>query len=357
MKRLFAPAVKLLNRFKYLQKFLLIGLIFLVPLAVVEYILIDELDSRIEFSSKERLGVSYIVPLKDLLQDVQEYGQYLWRYAALKDPSIWEEVEFKSAQIKKDIQAVDIQDALRLSERLRVEDEWPAIKRRLSAFLEIKPQAASEVSGFYGYHSLCKEIIRFIVRIGDNSNLILDPDLDSYYLMDAFVNNLPGISESLDELGILGAKTIAENKANLEFDRIAFSEHYGAAENNHKSMESGFRTAFDNNPALTPVIEPVLKKCAGNFNAFLTLINSSLFGPAATTLDLAGFYSSYSQAASGIFSLYEIVSPNLDHLLNARINKFKQKRFFAQVLALIMLAIVVYFIIAFYLSVKRQFPP
>ena len=122
-------------------------------------------------------------------------------------------------------------------------------------------------------------------------------------------------------------------------------------------MESGFRTAFDNNPALIPVIEPVLKKCAGNFNAFLTLINSSLFGSAATTLDLAGFYSSYSQAASGIFSLYEIVSPNLDHLLNARINKFKQKRFFAQVLALIMLAIVVYFIIAFYLSVKRQFPP
>ena len=93
MMKLFEPAVKFLNRFKYLQKFFLIGLIFLVPLAVVEYILIDELNSRIEFSSKERSGVSYIVPLKDLLQDVQEYGQYLWRYAALKDPSVWEEVE------------------------------------------------------------------------------------------------------------------------------------------------------------------------------------------------------------------------------------------------------------------------
>src|SRR3989338_4590050 len=255
--RLFEPAVKLLNRFKYLQKFLLIGVLFLVPLAVVDYILIDELNSRIEFSAKERLGGSYIIPLKDLLQDVQGYGQYLWRDAATKDNSLWEEAELKAAKIKKDIQAMERQDA-RLSEALRVEGEWHAIKRRLNAFLEIKPQAVAEISGFYGYHSLCKELIRFIVKVGDNSNLILDPDLDSYYLMDAFVNNLASISESLDELGILGAKTIIENKANLEFDRVAFSEHYGAAENSHKSMENGFRTAFDNNPGLVSLIEPQL---------------------------------------------------------------------------------------------------
>lgn len=40
---------------------------------------------------------------------------------------------------------------------------------------------------------LVADMINFISEIADASNLTLDPELDTYYLMDSIVNRLPEI--------------------------------------------------------------------------------------------------------------------------------------------------------------------
>ena len=72
MKTIFSPAITLLNTLKYLQKFLLIGLIFVLPLVVVMYLLITEVNLKVTFAQKERKGIEYIVPLERLLNHVQQ---------------------------------------------------------------------------------------------------------------------------------------------------------------------------------------------------------------------------------------------------------------------------------------------
>jgi len=67
---LLSPAIAVMNRLKYPQKFALISLLFALPLALVMYFFVSEINDRIEFSRKEIEGDRYLRPLRGLLEQV-----------------------------------------------------------------------------------------------------------------------------------------------------------------------------------------------------------------------------------------------------------------------------------------------
>ena len=60
---------------------------------------------------------------------------------------------------------------------------------------------------------LLADIQALMARVGDTSNLILDPDLDSYYLMDAVLLKLPEGAQLSGKARILGKKALQQGKA------------------------------------------------------------------------------------------------------------------------------------------------
>src|SRR5215203_403675 len=74
MKSLFKPATLLMSRLKYPQKFMLVGLLLLIPLILVMTQYLGKVDEDIDFSSKERLGLIYNNPVMTFLQRVQEHA-------------------------------------------------------------------------------------------------------------------------------------------------------------------------------------------------------------------------------------------------------------------------------------------
>ena len=64
------PALFVMNRLTYPQKFVLISLLFALPLALVMYFLISEINDRIEFAQKEVQGSRYLRTLRQLLENV-----------------------------------------------------------------------------------------------------------------------------------------------------------------------------------------------------------------------------------------------------------------------------------------------
>jgi len=76
-----APAVAIMNRLKYPQKFALISLFFAIPLATVMFLLISEINDRIEFAEKEIVGDAYLRPLRQLLEHVPAARSLAHSYA------------------------------------------------------------------------------------------------------------------------------------------------------------------------------------------------------------------------------------------------------------------------------------
>jgi len=71
-----------MNRLKYPQKFALISLIFAIPLATVMFLLLSEINERIDFAQKEIIGDAYLRPLRKLLEHLPQAKTLAHLYAS-----------------------------------------------------------------------------------------------------------------------------------------------------------------------------------------------------------------------------------------------------------------------------------
>ena len=67
---LLRPARRLMDRLTYPRKFLLIFLLFALPLGLTLYLLVGEINNSLSFAKKEISGVYYLRPLRGLQEQV-----------------------------------------------------------------------------------------------------------------------------------------------------------------------------------------------------------------------------------------------------------------------------------------------
>jgi len=73
MQAFFSPAMALMNRLDVTRKFVLLGLMSLVAIAVVVYSLFASLDQVISFSQRELKGLELIRPFPRAVQILQQH--------------------------------------------------------------------------------------------------------------------------------------------------------------------------------------------------------------------------------------------------------------------------------------------
>ena len=77
VRKAFIPATWVLDRLRYGRKFVLIGLIFLLPFSYVGYLQFKASSHDVEFNRKEQIGVSYIQPALSYLYSVQRHRVFV----------------------------------------------------------------------------------------------------------------------------------------------------------------------------------------------------------------------------------------------------------------------------------------
>lgn len=202
---LLAPAIALLNRLPYRLKFILISIAIFIPLAVLTYLFISSLNASITFNAKERTGIEYIKVTRSLLLQVQNHLNV--SDAALND--VWAGIGLNAQQELVDvaIQAVETVDQkLGGQDKLNTAGKWPPIKERWQS---LKGQTLSTKDNLEAHTALLGDITALIAHVGDTSNLILDPDLDTYYLMEQEVLRFPSIMNNVQQARMLGKAVLA----------------------------------------------------------------------------------------------------------------------------------------------------
>src|SRR5438876_2555308 len=112
----------------------------------------------------------------------------------------FEALEAVDRQIGSELQFTDEGLAKRKREHYRVRTvrkEWHDLKTRLP---ELTPEACAQ-----RHLHLIADVRTMITHAGDLSNLILDPDLDSYYAMDVTLLALPQTQDRLAMVMAYGA--------------------------------------------------------------------------------------------------------------------------------------------------------
>jgi methyl-accepting chemotaxis protein len=208
MSRIASLLLHPLNSLRIGQKLILISLSLLLPIAVLLYFMVHGIAGHIEFAELEIAGNAMERPLVSLLDHVARHQALSHRQrngeAGLEDATA-EEAKKVTQQLQTLSAVYRIHGELLqfteegLAQRNRLEAHPDRLQAEWDKLLEMPAEKSSAASD-RTHLQLLTTIRTMIAHAGDTSNLILDPDLDSYYLMDVTLLALP---ESVARLGQL----------------------------------------------------------------------------------------------------------------------------------------------------------
>lgn len=198
----------ILNNISVRNRMLLSVVTLVISLLIAMSQAYHSIHSSVEFSSYEVKGNQLIRPLASVLNDAADLRVIL--SLGREGRPVAEPVARLAGEIDKHLQRVsesyaDVGDALQftdegLASRSRshlalplVINKWEGLKRLVTADPAGDHDAA--VLGFIA------DLRGMIAHAGDTSNLILDPDLDSYYLMDITLLVMPQTMDRLSQIG------------------------------------------------------------------------------------------------------------------------------------------------------------
>lgn len=305
------------------RKLILLGLVFSVPVAVLLFLLIKEQNIAIDFGQNERRGVEYIKPVRHLLQDIQKH-QVAFLGGAGEAASLERQIEedLRSAQEVDGRYGKDLKTTHGLS---GLAEKWTTTKSLiLRSSSNAKPEAINSA-----YDDIVgKSILPLIIQAGDTSQLILDPDLDSYYAMDNVVLNLPALGQLIAQTNAHVADLIL-TRENMESKKQLISFLLARIEPTMDRLNTGLQTSINENPSLRGKLALPLRTHVEAMKAFDDMIRRQVLdaGPSEfAKLDLKSMSANGMKALESNYAMYDVALGVLDDLLVTRIGNFNQRR-------------------------------
>jgi methyl-accepting chemotaxis protein len=246
---------------------------------------------------------------------------------------------------------VDEQES-RFGALLQTTKPWSGIKKSWS---EIKAKRYTSADASEREHNqLTASLVDLILNYAGNySNLILDPDLDSYWLMDAFITKLPALTETLGKASLLSAKSTNPGAE----DRIELAGLYKTGTTLLSDLMSiNMATVYKENKSGTsrPALEDAARRSDAAVNKhFADLRQRSLvagsdpFGGSGEAL-----VNQSMSTVDEVFQFWSKVGPELDSLILTRVRSYSRQRAVGFLTLVLATGILVYAFLAFYRSVQ-----
>jgi methyl-accepting chemotaxis protein len=343
--RLTRPAAQFIGRLRYAQKFLLIGLVMVVPLVWVAVSYVGVQNSGISFASDEQVGVAYLAPATTLLGAIVTARTTAVEVASGAASAA--KLRGAVAQVRAGI--AGMQQVQAAGAQLHLNGEWGRLRKQIDTVLAAPAgTAAQELSA---YNGLTSGLESLIATDGNNSQMILDPDNDSYYLMDAVLNRVPleiddaGQTADLQRLlAASGSLTLAQR---LQLDGLK-----GTIATTLANSDPDYASAFTNTHDAT--VRTTLRAPLGSFDRSMAAVTGQLSDAishaprpgAATPLGAAAL-------ASGLH-LSRATRPVIDQLLQTRIAGYSSAKTRTELIALIALLAALYLFAGFYFSTRAS---
>ncbi len=329
------PLFSWFNRRSYAQKFAVIGLLFVISLIGFYPMGRDQLLRREQYGVQELEGMLYLRQLQALLTDLNKH--HLLALQAVDDPDAVEELATQQAIINDELAELAELDE-KYGESLQLDDELVTIQDDWQAVL----QAAEKqypIDIYTRHNQINKDIRQTITRIGDTSSLILDPDLDTYYMMDILLLEMPDFQDLLNQmtLGVFTADMQGEIAESKRLELIALSSDIATYLVQLRSLN---KVSWNNDETgrMRQLTEPALNDLEAKLSAFIKAVNDQIMAP--DRLNLTSEHLDAAEATqAAATAYYEAVSQALEYGINGRIQELTNRLTFAIAFAIIIISV------------------
>jgi methyl-accepting chemotaxis protein len=341
---IWALGVRMFRSLRFVGKASIISAAFMVPVLTLAWFYFNATHESIAFSAKERLGVTYARDALPVLRAAMNNRLYAVAGAVAKAAP----PELADARAKADAALAKLAATDKaLGADLNTTKSFAALQAAASA-----RDTGAEASAVFAAHT--KFISALLAVLGDatdGSNLTLDPDVDSYYVMDAALFRLPSLIEGSGQMRGLGAAAIAAGVATPEVLRL-INDTIPVQEYQFDNMVSGLAKSIDNNKSLAAKLK--IDAVQSDTGAYQKLVRSTFNGEAIKG-DRAAYVGAANKAIESQFEATERLLNMLDELVQARVDKLASNRNFVGITVLIFTLLAGYLFYCFALVTKGGF--
>ena len=307
---------KRLSAISISRQLLALGLVSALPSFVALYFIDAVFQKDLNFASDELCGIAYLRPLDKLIRLLPEHNRLGGKAEGIalsrSLDAAFEELTVVDKQYGTRLQFTVEGLKKRKREHFQVSTlygEWQQLRN-------------GKAPSYDAHRHLIADVRAMIAHVGDTSSLILDPDLDSYYLMDAVVVSLPQAQERLPTIASLGGandsgKLAVAGALLKEADVERTSGDITTALNEDQNFNGLSRTLQNN------LTGPARNFDAAN-QALLKVVDESVKSPGAASLE-----GPVAAALESTHRLWDTAAAELEVLLRIRSASIQKNRIWA----------------------------
>lgn len=345
----FRPAVALTNRLRYPHKFLLIALLFMVPLSLVMSLLIRQIDTQVIAANREMSGVSYLQTLRRLYEHALHEQQL--SYDVLNgDTNYLTALRGAQSLLDDDIKTLEIVDH-GTAALFQTQTQFLALRDAEQAITTRGPSIRSRLSDDL-HDRFISEIRNLTTLLISESGLVLDPDKNNYYLIDGALTRLPDVQKSLAQTRLLGKRILVKQDLSTE-DNLQIVLLRGTLQSEREGVVSNFDEAMKQSDEIKSLISV---RCTAFSTSSLEFLNSFKNTIAITqnhTIQPAAFDALAVKAISASFDCWDVATSLLNIRLSARVNQLERQKNIAFGVTLCIAGVILYLLIGFYRAIMQ----
>ena len=308
----------LFDRLRLRGKAGLISAGFLLPIGLLLGLLLLQMGETLDFTRKERQGVAAVRHLVPMLQGMviaRDTERAMLGGLPLQPQYLAARQATDAALSRMAAHLTGTGDPLALAGPLaRLRSDW-------AATASARPGADGQGRSAVG--RVAQAATELLNRIGDDSNLVLDPDVDSFYTVNALVLTLPRLIDDLGEVWGWGSYAAARGTLGSERAERRFMGWSSGATVYAQDLHSYMGRAVAANPGLA---QPLGLGALQPLAPYLAAAEAQLRGELQPTG--AQVYQDGATLVARLFGLYDQALPALDGLLAQRIQGLERQRLF-----------------------------
>ena len=344
MQALFSPAVALMNRFRYTSKFLLLGTAMGVVMLVLLFTVFVNLNRDIQTAANELVGLQMLKPVNKMAQFMQQHrglsSGVLNGNEAMKD---------KRAAKEKEVTDIVAASEAALSPKLRDSATWKKIRQDWE---EIRGQGLSWAppENIKRHTQMIRNVLVLMVDIADETELTLDPVMDTYYFMDTVVSKMPAMLEPLGITRARGTGVLTKKELSPQM-RIDMATVIAQMDSTLAAQNENIAKVVRFSPALQAVLSGPAKEFSDGAEKIFVLVRNDILGEKFVTDPKEYFAQTTAIIDLGYKVMFDVLIPQFEQQLKDRMGAARSALILNVGLALVVMALVGYLAIGTYYSV------
>lgn len=319
-------------------------LLFFSVIEVIQY-----LNTEIKLTESELHGVAAILTTHDGIINLQKIRGFS-EIIAHREDADRQKIESLQKQFRANISTPQWHKQSML---FRVAEDTAQLQNDAETLFATPLHAVPLKERFQQYTQIIDGLHRIIQLIANRSNLTVDREFDSHYMMDLLVNQLPQLIEFIGRARGVGSGIIARGAVTDE-ETALFRERLTAINLGIENITNAIDIKLTAAPRLRDILKPIIEQAKEETHHFVDG-SSSLITNGALQLDAEYYFHDGTKVISAFQDIYKRIGILLITHLEERQKSYQNLQSYTIIGTTLSALLIIYFINSFYRTNKAAF--